>query len=75
MMVRKFTLLAAGAALTAAPVVAQAAPQRTGAPVTAEAEQLRGGFILPAVIGIALLIVLWLAIDSDSENDAPPKSP
>jgi hypothetical protein len=75
MMLRKFTLLAAAAALTAAPVAAQAAPQRTAAPVSAQSEELRGGFILPAIIGVALLIVLWLAIDSDSKNDAPPKSP
>ena len=75
MMIRKFALLAAAAALTAAPIAAQAAPQRTSAPTAAESEELRGGFILPAIIGIGLLIVLWLAIDSDSENDYPPKSP
>ena len=75
MMIRKFTLLAAAAALTAAPVVAQAAPQRTSAPIAAESEELRGGFLLPAIIAIGLIIVLWLAIDSDSKNDFPPKSP
>jgi hypothetical protein len=70
-MIRKFTLLAAAATLAAAPVAAQAAPVRTGAPVAADSEELRGRWFLPAVIAIGLIIVLFLAIDSDNNNDAP----
>ena len=35
----------------------------------AEEENLAGGFLLPAVIAIGLIIVLYLAIDS--EEDLP----
>ena len=67
-MLRKFVLSMAAATLAVAPLAAQAAPERIAAPV-AEEENLAGGFLLPAIIGIGLLIVLYLAIDS--EEDLP----
>jgi hypothetical protein len=68
MMLRKFVLSMAAATLAVAPLAAQAAPAREAAPMTEE-ESLRGGYVLPVVIGVVLLIVLYLAIDS--EEDLP----
>lgn len=70
-MLRKFVLSTAAATLAIAPLAAQAAPARESAPMTEE-ESLRGGFVLPALIGIALLIVLYLAIDSEKELVTSP---
>lgn len=69
-MFSKLVSSAAAAALVAAPIVAQAAPERLSAPV-ADEEGLRGGFFLPVVIGIGLIIVIWLAIDSEDDIDVP----
>jgi hypothetical protein len=69
-MLSKLVTSMAAAALVAAPLAAQAAPVRVAAP-SAEGEDLRGGFVLPAIIGIGLLIVLWLAIDSEEDLDVP----
>ena len=65
---RKFVLSAAAAALAIAPIAAQAAPARVSAPMSEE-ENVRGRMFLPILIGIGLLIVLYLAIDS--EEDLP----
>lgn len=65
---RKFVLSAAAAALAIAPIAAQAVPARVSTPVSEE-ENVRGGMFLPIIIGIGLLIVLYLAIDS--EEDLP----
>ena len=70
-MLRKFVLSMAAATLAVAPIAAQAAPAREAAPMTQE-ENLRGGYVLPTIIGLALLIVLYLAIDSEKDL---PKSP
>jgi len=67
-MLKNFVVSAAAAALALSPIAAQAAPARTAAPM-AEEENLAGGFLLPAVIAIGLIIVLYLAIDS--EEDLP----
>ena len=67
-MLRKFVLSMAAVTLAIAPLAAQAAPAREAAPMTQE-ENLRGGYVLPAIIGLALLVVLYLAIDS--ERDLP----
>lgn len=69
-MFSKLLMTAAAAALAAAPIAAQAAPERIAAPV-AEEENLAGGFILPAILGIGLLIVLYLAIESEDDARAP----
>ena len=69
-MFSKLLTTAAAATLAVAPIAAQAAPERIAARV-AEEENLAGGFILPAIIGIGLLIVLFLAIDSEDDGRAP----
>ena len=67
-------ILAATAAmsLVTAPVVAQAAaPARTGAEV-GDAENLRGGFIIPL---IALVAVILGILAATGDDDDPPTSP
>jgi hypothetical protein len=67
-------ILAATAAmsLVTAPVVAQAAaPARAGAEV-GDAENLRGGFIIPLIALVAIILGI-LAATGDSDD--PPTSP
>jgi hypothetical protein len=64
-MFSKFLTTAAAATLALSPIAAQAA-DRVGAPVS-ESEELRGGFLLPAVIALGLAIAIFLAIDSEDE--------
>ena len=70
-MLRKFVLSMAAATLAVAPIAAQAAPARESAPMTQE-ENLRGGYVLPTVIGLVLLVVLYLAIDSEEDIPTSP---
>jgi len=63
MFIRKLPVALAAAALTVAPVAAQAAPQRAAAP-TAEASEL-GGIDLWIFAVIAALVILWAVIDDD----------
>jgi hypothetical protein len=71
-MIRTFALMAATAALAITPVVAQAAPARIAAPVADRSEELGGrSLILPIIIGMGLIIVLFLAIDSEEAGRAP----
>lgn len=71
---RLTNILAAGVALSlaATPVVAQAAsqplPSREGSQV-AEAENLRGGFLIPAIAIIAIILGILAATGGD--DDAP----
>ena len=67
-MVSKLMLSAAAAALAAAPVAAQAAPQRTAAPVSAESEQLGRS---PLLIILAIFIVVALGIVALNGDDDP----
>ena len=61
--------VAVAASLVAAPVVAQAAPTelRTGTEV--EGENLRGGFIIPLVAIVAIILGILAATGGD--DDAP----
>lgn len=70
-MISKLILPVAAAALAAAPIVAQAAPERVSTPI-AEEENLRGGMVLPIIIGIGLIIAIFLAIDSEDELPHSP---
>ena len=67
---RSFALMTAAAALAIAPIAAQAAPPRVAAPV-ADSEELGGRMILPIAILIGLVIVIYLAIDSEDDIDVP----
>ena len=71
---RALTSTAVAASLLAAPVVAQAAqsavPARTATEV--EGESLRGGFIIPLIAVIAIILGI-LALTSDGEDR--PSSP
>ena len=66
-------ILAATAAmsLVTAPVVAQAAAPRAGAQV-GDAENLRGGFIIPLIALVAIILGILAATGDD---DDLPKSP
>jgi len=70
-MIGKLISYGAAAALAAAPIAAQAAPVRTGAPLSAEQEELGGGLLLPIVLGLGLIVVLWLVIDNEEDIDVP----
>ena len=66
-MLRSLSLIAATAAMAAAPIPAQAAPPRTPAPVTAESEALGGApFLIPIVIAIVVALGIVLISDDDS---------
>jgi hypothetical protein len=76
-MFRKIAAAAAAIALVASPTVAAA---QSAAPVeiapateTAEGEELRGGFILPLAIIVAIVIAVLLLTKSDEEDT--PVSP
>lgn len=68
MFIRKLPVALAAAALTVAPVAAQAAPQRAAAPV-AEANELRADLWIFAII--ALLVILWAVLDNDDQDNDP----
>ena len=76
-MFRKLFLTAAAASMAVAPVVAQAAPVRTSAPVAGDQENIRKGLLLP--IGVFILITgLLILLFDDNGNDGPftpPLSP
>ena len=58
--------------VAAAPVVAQAAEARTSADI--QGEQLRGGFIIPLIALIAIILGLCVATDvcgGDGDDDLP----
>lgn len=70
-MVRKLITSATAAALLAAPIAAQAAPVRASTPVAAD-EELAGGFLLPALIALAVAVGIFLIVD---DGDDEPVSP
>ena len=67
----KQTLAAVVAAsLVGTPVVAQAAAAqvaRTGSPVE-DSENIQGGWFIPALAIIAILIGIWVLVDSGDED-------
>jgi hypothetical protein len=72
--VKKLIAAAAAAALVISPTVAaaQTAPVEV-APTAeqAEGEQLRGGFILPLAIIVAVIIAVYF-LTKDEDEDLPP---
>ena len=70
-MIGKLISYGAAAALAAAPIAAQAAPERAPAPLSAEQEQLRGGIFLPVLFAIGLAVVIYLVIDNEKDIDVP----
>jgi heme/copper-type cytochrome/quinol oxidase subunit 2 len=75
--VKKLIGAAAAAALALSPTVAaaQSAPVEVApAAEQAEGEQIRGGFILPLTIIVAIIIGVLL-LTKDKDNDAEPMTP
>ena len=70
-MIRSLALMVASAALTIAPVAAQAAPQRTPAPVSAESEALGGSPVIIIVL-LALLVGVGVIALTDSSDPVSP---
>ena len=70
-MTRTFALMAAATALAVAPVAAQAAPQRTPAPVSTESEQLFGSPLLVIVL-LAVAVGLGIILLDDDESPTSP---
>ncbi|HEY6814923.1 MAG TPA: hypothetical protein VI168_05235 [Croceibacterium sp.] len=71
-MIKKALASLVATALVGTPVIAQAAAARTSSPV-ADAEELRGGFIIPAIAIIAVLLGILAA--TNGGNDDLPHSP
>jgi hypothetical protein len=59
----------AATSLVATPVAAQAATARTASPVE-DSENLRGGWLVPAIAIVAILLGI-LAITSGGDDDLP----
>jgi len=70
-MFSKLVSSAAAAALAAAPIVAQAAPDRVAAPTVSEEGIEGSSWVIPAIVGLGLIIVIWLALDSENDNELP----
>ena len=67
-MFRSFALMAGAAAIAVAPLTAQAAAYRVGAPITAESEEVRGSpFLAPIIIAV----IVALAIVATTSGDDP----
>jgi di/tricarboxylate transporter len=73
MKLTKLVAAATAMSLAAAPVVAQAgsqpAPVREGSAVSSSAENLRGGFIIPLIAVVA--IILGILAMTGGNNDRP----
>jgi hypothetical protein len=72
-MLRPLAMLTAAASLAFAPVAAQAAPARTGAPTSAQSEGLNGdvpveGLVLGAAV---FLLIIFLLVDDEGQPDFP----
>lgn len=73
MTLRKLVSIAAGAALVAAPVAAQAAPVRVASPVAGDSENLAGGSLLiPALVFAAVTAFLALVLFDDGDEPVSP---
>lgn len=74
---------AASVALMTAPTMAAAQASAAAARSTevapaseeVDGEQLRGGFIIPLIALIAIILGLCIALDQCGDNDDPPTSP
>ena len=64
--------VAVATSLVAAPVVAQAAPPNCGPAPTVEGENLRGGFIIPLIALIAIILGILAATGGNSDAPAQP---
>ena len=71
MMIRRLALMAATAAMATAPVTANAAPQRSPAPVSAESEHLFGSPIF-LILLIAAVVGLGVILASDGDEPTSP---
>ena len=67
-----FASVAVATSLVAAPIVAQAAPAELRTSTEVEGENMRGGFIIPLIAIIAIILGI-LAATSDGDDD--PESP
>ena len=68
---------AAAASLAATPIVAQA-QERADAPVVADTEELRGAppiSLIGYIAGIALTVIILIAVLDDDEDEDLPTSP
>ena len=70
-MFSKFMGSAAAVALAAAPVAAQASPERMSAPLSEEAGALRGSPLL-LVVALAVALALGIILLSDSDDPVSP---
>lgn len=77
-MVKRIFTAAAAAALAVAPTVASAQQAAPAVPAPAqesvEGSQIRGGFILPLVLVVALAVLIYL-LTHDDEDGGVPVSP
>lgn len=63
--------VAVATSLVVAPVAAQASVADLRASTEAEGENLRGGFIIPAIAIVAIILGVLLLTDGDDEPSSP----
>ena len=63
--------VAVATSLAVAPVAAQASVADLRASTEAEGENLRGGFIIPAIAIVAIILGVLLLTDGDDEPSSP----
>ena len=68
---RKLAAAAAALSLTAAPVVAQAAPQRAAAPAEEGSELTGSSWILAILAFAAIIAAIIIAVDGDEDPVSP----
>ena len=73
MKMSKALSLAIATSLVAAPVAAQAAPADLRTATEVEGENLRGGFIIPLIALVA--VILGILVATGGGNDDAPHSP
>lgn len=72
MKLRNLVFTAAGAALVAAPVAAQAVPVRAATPVAGEENLAGGGVLIPLLVFAAVsALFAFVLFDSDDEPVSP----
>ena len=73
MRIKSILAAVAAVSMAAAPVVAQPKPAAEVAPAseTVEGEQIRGGFLLPLAIIIAIILGVVLLTKDDEEPTSP----
>ncbi len=72
MTLRKLAFATAAASLAISPVAAQAAPASRASALILEQDELAGGYILPVLAVIAIVVGIILLTDNDDDDTVSP---